>query len=430
MTPDPQHATKLAPPTLSADIAPLRAVLKREPEDFRVDELPLREPEGSGPHTWFVIEKWSLSTTRAVADIAAALGVRPRDIGVPGLKDSHAVTRQRLSVEHVPPEQILALSIPRIRVLSAVPDRKKLRTGDLAGNRFEIRLREVEPGRVDDLRSVLELLLERGVPNYFGAQRFGERADTDEIGAALIAQDFERAVSLIAGDPGEHDSGAVLEARTRFAEGDYAGALVAWPHAYGAARRVTAIMRDRGDARAAVLALDPSLRGFYASAWQSTLFNAVLAARLPTFDTMLEGELGWDDADTRPVYRVRDVAAERARAARFEVSPTGPLIGGRMERPTGEAWRIECAALAAAGLAFEGGSIPAETSPTLRRWGGRRPLRFRIRDAAVEPAGGAAHTDLLLRFTLPPGSYATVVLRELCKDGLVDESGGEGSDDE
>ena len=127
-------------PYLTADVPAVPGTLKRSYEDFVVEEVPLYEPEGEGDHVFFTIEKAGLTTHKAVADIARALGVRPRDIGLAGLKDAHAVTRQTLSVEHVDPERILALELPRIRVLSARRHRRKLRVGHLAGNRFTIRL--------------------------------------------------------------------------------------------------------------------------------------------------------------------------------------------------------------------------------------------------------------------------------------------------
>src|SRR5690606_16112315 len=95
-------------PYLTAGQPPVPGAIKRSYEDFVVDEVPLYEPEGHGDHVFFRIEKEGLSTQRAVGDVARALGVRADTIGVAGLKDARAVTRQTLSVEHVEPERIEA----------------------------------------------------------------------------------------------------------------------------------------------------------------------------------------------------------------------------------------------------------------------------------------------------------------------------------
>src|SRR5690606_35029009 len=81
-------------PYLTADIPAIPGTLKARYEDFVVEEIPLYEPEGRGDHVHFVIEKAGLTTHKAVADVARALGVHPRNIGFAGLKDARAVTRQ------------------------------------------------------------------------------------------------------------------------------------------------------------------------------------------------------------------------------------------------------------------------------------------------------------------------------------------------
>ena len=118
-------------PFLTSEMPAVPGAIKRRWEDFRVEELPLYEPSGDGDHVFFCIEKAGLTTHQAVADIARALGVSRKDIGLAGLKDVRAIARQVLSVEHVEPERVLSLQIPRIRVLWARRNRKKLRVGHL-----------------------------------------------------------------------------------------------------------------------------------------------------------------------------------------------------------------------------------------------------------------------------------------------------------
>src|SRR5262245_61431504 len=122
-------------PYLTQDVPGLAAAIKRRYEDFQVDEIPAYEASGSGDHVYFRIEKAGLSTMRAVHDISRALGVPSREIGLAGLKDARAVTRQTFSLEHADPDRVAALSIPRIKILSVSRHSNKLRIGHLHGNR-------------------------------------------------------------------------------------------------------------------------------------------------------------------------------------------------------------------------------------------------------------------------------------------------------
>lgn len=412
-------------PYLTAEVPAVPGTLKARYEDFVVEEVPLYEPEGHGDHVHFTIEKAGLTTHKAVADIARALGVRPRDIGLAGLKDARAVTRQTLSIEHVDPDRIAALDLPRIRVLAVARHPRKLRIGHLSANRFVIRLRDVDFARVSDVHHVLEVLASRGVPNYFGAQRFGVRGDTAEIGRRLVDGDFDGAVSLIAGAPGPHDTGSVLEARRAFEAGDYAAAATLWPRAYAAHARLSrAMAREKGNARRALRAFDRRMLRLFVNAYQSWLFNEVLARRIDGLDRILDGDLAVKH-DTGGVFRVEDAAAEQPRADAFEISPTGPLPGPEMRRAEGMPGEIEETVLREADRRLE--DFPS-TGP-FRVSGGRRALRFPLRDVSVEPGHDEAGDYLEFRFTLPPGCYATAVLREVCKDRLAghpDDGDGEG----
>ncbi|MDD5306375.1 MAG: tRNA pseudouridine(13) synthase TruD [Deltaproteobacteria bacterium] len=404
-------------PCLTADVPPVGAAIRRHLADFEVDEIPAYLPSGDGDHVYFRIEKSGLATSRAVREIARALGAAPRDVGFAGQKDAGGVTRQTLSLEHVDPDRVRALDLPRIRVLEVSRHRNKLRMGHLKGNRFRLLLREVAPDRVGDIRTVLALLGSRGAPNYFGDQRFGLRGDTGETGRALLAGDFGAAAEIVAGRPGDADSGPVLEARTLFARGAFEEAARAWPRGFDEARRVClAMLRFRGDPRRAMMSLDRRALGFYVSAFQSQVFNAVVAARVRGLDRVMQGDLAWKH-DSGAVFRVDDPAAEQQRTDAFEISPTGPLFGPRMTEPRDEPARMEDDALASAGVdrrAFE-------AKGPLSCPGGRRPLRFRPEGAEVEPGSDEHGPFLELRFTLSPGCYATAILREIGKDRLQED---------
>ncbi|MFM7297158.1 MAG: tRNA pseudouridine(13) synthase TruD, partial [Planctomycetota bacterium] len=319
------------------------------------------------------------------------------------------------------PQRLLSLEVKGLSVLSAARHRNKLRVGHLRGNRFELRLRGVGASEVERARALLDVLARRGVPNYFGEQRFGLRGDTWKVGRALLLGEHEEAVAWIAGRAGPHDRGRIREARERYDRGDYLGAADAWPGNFRPCIRLCRAMgKSGGNARRALYALDRDFLRFYTSAYQSWLFNRVVALRLAQLDTVEEGDLAWLHRNGA-VFLVKELELDRERAARLEISASGPLFGTRMSAPAGRPLEVEQAVLAEAGHAAE---AFARHGP-LQWQGSRRPLRFPLGEASCE-AGREEHGEFLeLRFSLPPGCYATSVLRELLDTPASEVEAGE-----
>jgi tRNA pseudouridine13 synthase len=268
--------------------AVLSADMRTTPEDFIVEELPGFDASGAGEHLLLTVEKRGMNTGFAAKHIAQWAGVGEVAIGYAGLKDRHAVTRQRFSV-HLPKKVAPDLATldfasgeERLTVLEHTWHAKKLPRGALAGNRFVLTLRGAE-GERDAIEQRLHAIAQRGVPNYFGEQRFGRDGDN------------------------------VANARAMFA-----------------GRRV------RREQRTLLI-----------SAARSELFNRVLAARVHEgrWDTPLEGEI-WMLDGSRSVFGPEpfDDALAR-RLAAFDIHPTGPLWGRGELRTTGEAARLETDAL-------------------------------------------------------------------------------------
>ncbi len=403
-------------PYLTGDVAPVPAAIKRRYEDFAVEEIPAYEPAGDGDHVYFKIEKQGLSTMRAIQDIARKLGVASHEIGLAGLKDARAITVQMLSLEHVDPQRIAELNIPRIKILSVSRHRNKLKIGHLRGNRFRIRLRNVDMKRSEDVRAVCDVLLRRGVPNYFGQQRFGHRGDTWAIGRAVLQRDHVTAIDLMLGRPGPHDTGEVLKARQLYDAGNFEAAAKAWPYGFrDCARATKAMAKSKGKHMRAIYAVDLRLKKFFVNAYQSHLFNLVLAKRIQEFDRALVGDLAYKH-ENGAVFRVEDETAEAPRAAAFDISPTGPLFGYRMTEPEGVPGEMERTVLAEQGLTPES----FRPGKDMRFQGTRRPLRFRPEGLETEASEDHYGPFLELRFTLSSGCYATMLLREICKSSLVE----------
>lgn len=401
---------------LTADVPGVGGRIKVAPGDFQVEEVPLYEPCGEGTHVYFQVEKTGLSTMRAVRDVARALDVRHRDIGYAGLKDADAVTRQVFSVEHVDPERVRVLDVPRIQIGWVRRHGNKLKLGHLWGNRFVIRVRDADLTRIKDVRIMLDRLTLRGVPNVFGPQRFGRRGDTWEIGRAMIRQDWKEAIDVMLGRPTDQDVDAVREARARYEANDYAGAAEVWPRAFRDEQRACrALAQTRGSHKRAFFSVDAPLKRLYISAYQSYLFNAVVGERLGELDRLIDGDLAWLH-DKGAVFSVEDASVEQPRCDRFEISPSGPMFGYRMTEPAGAPAEIEMRVLAEAGLTpadfrIQGGH---------KVKGARRPLRFQPTEVAVDAGEDEQGGYLELRFALRAGCYATALLREVCKTPEMD----------
>ncbi len=170
------------------------ATLKSLNEDFTVTELPLQLPSSEGEHIWLDVEKNGANTAYVAQQLALAAGVAERDVGYAGLKDRHAITRQWFSI-YMPSGKsgetpdLTPLQHPEFKVLSQSRHVKKLRPGDLLGNRFRIVLRDVVGSR-EAIEANLAAIAAQGVPNYFGAQRFGFDGGNVELGRAMLAREI------------------------------------------------------------------------------------------------------------------------------------------------------------------------------------------------------------------------------------------------
>jgi tRNA pseudouridine13 synthase len=162
-----------APPVAYPELPPVGGQVGLEPEDFEVDELPLYAASGKGEHQYIHVRKRLLTTPELVRRLARACGVQERDIGYAGMKDKHAVTTQWLSLAT---KTVISPALelgPGVEILAVTRHDNKLRTGHLLGNRFGITLLGVRPDALERARVLAARLSDEGLPNYFGAQRFG-----------------------------------------------------------------------------------------------------------------------------------------------------------------------------------------------------------------------------------------------------------------
>jgi len=262
----------------------LSARFRSTPEDFFVEEIASFQPSGEGEHLLLTVEKRGMNTAFAAKTLAAWAGIAEMGIGYAGMKDRHAVTRQRFTVhfpKRVSPD-IGLLESADLHVLEHAWHNRKLSRGALAGNRFVLVLREVR-GEREAIEARLQAIRQHGIANYFGEQRFGR--DGDNVQAAL---------RMFAGERARREQ-----------------------------------------------------RSIYLSAARSELFNAVLARRIAdgTWNTGAEGEV-WMLDGTQSVFGPEPLTDDlRERAARQDIHPTGPMWGAGELRTRDRVREIEEAAL-------------------------------------------------------------------------------------
>lgn len=421
---DPADPAALA--YVTPEIPGIGGVMRQRDEDFLVEELPLYDPCGYGEHIYLLLEKRKLSTQQLVQIVAKHFGVLPRAIGYAGMKDKHAITRQVMSV-HVPGKKLAdfpSLQHERVAVMWADMHTNKLRLGHLRGNRFSIRVRNVPATAVLTANRVIKSLAERGVPNYFGEQRFGIRLNNHELGRLDLLGDWRGLLDALLG-PDERFPRVNSAARKCYASGDFENAYKAFPYIQQAERYALRMLSRRRSPKQAVFAINRIDRQFWVSAFQSAMFNRLVAERMNEpggLATLREGDLAYRH-DNGAVFRV--TAEELAkpelveRLAQFEISPSGPLWGSRMTRAEGVTGQREDAALADAGVPMEALDRAARHFSCLS--GSRRAMRIPLKDPEIEGGGDEHGSYVRCAFELPAGSFATVVMREIMKAGASSE---------
>ncbi|MEZ6210675.1 MAG: tRNA pseudouridine(13) synthase TruD [Phycisphaerales bacterium] len=406
---------------VTRDLPGVGGRLRARDEDFLVDEMPLYQPSGEGDFIYLFIEKQRLSTMDAVRVLADHFEVPESAVSFAGMKDKYAITRQHFSIEAKGRDiaSIPSIRDERLRVLWADRHTNRLKLGHLKGNRFSIRIRDVAPTDVIRANRVIQQLRVRGVPNYFGEQRFGSRLN-NHILAIHDIKNEPRALldALLLPNPETPDRSD--PARDRYAQADYEGALRNLSPTAVAEREALRALARGASAQQAVRSISKMQRRFWFTALQSAIFNRVLDRRIEsnTLTSLQEGDLAMKH-DNGACFKVDAATATDpdtlARLESLAISPSGPMWGRKMTRPRARALEDETAPLADFAITTEEICEGARHLGKLAL-GKRRALRVPLTDPEIE--GGADEFGPFIRcaFDLPAGSFATVVMREIMKN--------------
>ncbi|ABN57328.1 MULTISPECIES: tRNA pseudouridine(13) synthase TruD [Methanoculleus] len=389
--------------------------LRVSPADFVVEELPLPISDQNGPHLICLLTKTNWELQRAVKEIAKRLGISHRRIAWAGTKDKNAVTTQFISIYNVTPEAVEQVHLADISLEVVGRSQHPLSLGSLAGNRFDIVIRDcIEDGLPARVQAATEVA-SAGIPNYYGLQRFGVvRPVTHLVGERILKGDYEGAVAIYIGRAYPRESEEAQRARTHFTETHDARAALADLPIWMTYERAMAnhLVANPGDYAGALRALPPKLLSLLVSAYQSYLFNCALSSRIDAGMSLTEPEIGdrllfENSREDIVSARNRQAALMHVRRGRCRIALFIPGSGQVTSRgPMDEMMQELMIESGIDAGDFERASRFVETAFS----GVLRPISLSA-DVETEVSGA----DVRLKFTLPPGHYATTVCREYMK---------------
>jgi tRNA pseudouridine13 synthase len=439
-------------------------LLKSRFEDFRVEEVG-RTPalDGKGRFTVVKVTLTNWETNRFVGKLARKLGISKNRIWFSGTKDKRAITTQLLVVD-APQNKVAAIDMPDVEIEVLGRSHQKLGFGDHNSNRFTITVRGCADSdgspleakdaiaRVNAIFENMELRLGAGkFPNWIGPQRFGAtRPVTPVVGRSVIADDWKGAVDAYLGMPGIYQQPEVKQFRQIWRDSeDVEKCLEVIPKHLGFERDILKhLSRKPEDWVGAFRKLPNNLQLMMVHSLQSEAFNRIIASRLQaglTLSEPIEGDVVGLVQDNGKIDMAKlvevdsDILTRISRnCKRGRLAVTAALPGGESTYSNSKPGEIEKQVLAEMDLLEEDWQVTG--IPRLTSKGSRRALTVSFSEFSAEEAGGIEadhlggryadgpregevwHPDgcsLRLRFSLPSGTYATILMREFMRAPLT-----------
>lgn len=382
--------------------------IKQVPEDFQVEEITTRVAGPEGPFAYYRLEKKGWTTPDALQAIRRRWKIDHRRVSYGGLKDRHAWTWQFLTIFRGPQRN---LTHQRIHLTYLGQLATAFTSADIHANRFRLILRALTGPQIAGAQEALEEVRRQGVPNYFDDQRFGSVGGSGQfVAKAMVLGDFEGALRLALASPYEHDRALQKKEKAilRGHWGDWARCKEELPRGH-ARSLVDYLVHHPSDFRGALDRLRPELRGLYLSAYQSHLWNRMLAhwlrARLEPdqfVDVPLRlGRFPMHCRLTDP--QLAELAALQLPlpSTRLALDPADPrraLVDAVLAQ---EGLRLEQMKLKGMQMFFSRGERPALCLPEGLVW------------ETADDKINAGKQKLRLAFDLPRGAYATLLVKRI-----------------
>ncbi len=354
--------------TFTYDHDPIPFAFVQSIERFFVEEIPLFEASGKGEFLLLNIKKYDLSTWRLLNIFKEATGADDREIGYAGLKDKNATTSQHISLPKKYEKMLKYITTERIEIIEKQYNRLPLKVGQLKGNRFKIILKEISAKDAKRFTQTGKMMQEKGIPNYFGYQRFGEDGKSWQQGREIA-----------------HSGKRLKGAKEKLLVSAYQSHLFnQWLF-----QRVnlSKVIAQQKRAKAAEILKYPL-----------PLIQEL--AKQPHFFKLFLGESLMAYPHGKQSYS-KDMFHSAKRFERREVSPTGLLCGDKVSRSQADARHLE---------------QPYDDDELTSMRGDRRFAW--IWPEAFSTSYHPESRTLTVGFTLPKGSYATTFLEEIGKHSL------------
>ena len=396
----------------ATDAPPCAALARESAEDFIVEEKISVPDLSQEPRTGYLplyrVHKRSIDTMHMARELSEELRSR---VSYAGLKDKRAVAVQYVtptSRRSARPSEVVRERFTA-SLVGYVP--RPISRSSIVGNGFTVVLRRCCPEMEERVSAALDAAAEAKVPNIFGLQRFGAGgAGTHGVGREMVKGDFEKAARLVLAGINRSEGERGGELAEALEAGDYAKLARMLPPAKDAETAVARGLADHpGDWVRALRSVPIALRRLYVQAYQSFIFNATLSmavGRGEDISKMVAGD-NWaepspDGLAVSPVRGVRDAPAGRAVPMVQMVGYAFKDYGSRFD-------------LCARNVLGEEGIRPRQfyvpEMQEVSQEGGFRRSHLSVRDYGFHIDGETA----TLKFTLPRGEYATVLLREMVK---------------
>jgi tRNA pseudouridine13 synthase len=381
--------------------------LKRLPADFQVEEQISLVADG-GPFALYSLTKRSIGTPEAIDAIARRWNLPANQIAVAGLKDKRALTRQHLTIRHGPQR---GLSQTNIEVEYLGQTSRPIHASDITANRFEVILRDLTDPEQQAAIQSLAVIAADGLPNYFDSQRFGSLGQSEEfIAKPWCLGDYERALWLAIADPNARDRPQDKDEKQILRDhwGQWSKCADLLPNARSK-KIIQHLVQRPTDFRRAIALVRQDLRSLWLAAFQSHLWNQVLNALINEVCT--PQQLAHYRIGSRDVaFFLTLDASHRDRLQNTRL----PLPSARLHLEDNWLKPIYDRVLAAEGLALREVRVKYPRDSFFSKG---------LRSATVQPAGlrhvgtpdelYPGHKKLTLQFTLPRGSYATILVKRI-----------------
>ena len=373
------------------------------PIEDRVQREMIIPQRNNEEHLVLEMEKLNMDTPTAIAHLSRGINVSRKRIGYAGLKDKRALTCQKISI-YLPDEELVKkFGVKGMELRNPCWSDKRIELGDLLGNQFTITIRDIEMSE-EEIKKILKEFIEeskKGLPNYFGNQRFGgKRMITHKVGKLLLKGKFEEGIMLYLTQTYEEEKEELKNARTNLAKTrDFKKALKEFPIDARSERAIlNHLVKHPNDYLGAFKVLPKKIRYLFSHSFQSHIFNKIIKKRI-----MLFGQKALEPIDG-------DVLLNGV--------PAALLPGFESKFAESKAGEIEKKVLEEEKISFE--DFKTTKMSELSSKGKRKvisliPEKFRI-EKITNDEFNEGKKAVTISFFLPKGNYATTVLRELLKE--------------